>query len=305
MKSNKIINFTNKKLKKIVNVYQLHYKNNKSSPGFGDFLRGCFSFMQLAKLLKIDFDMDMSNHPLSLYLENVNHNKHLNYNTIEFYEDMNKNKNGDVNYENIKYNINYDFLNKTISLLNSQNCNTYYFFSNAFPYFNYHNPEGINFVKNKLTPNKIMVDYIDESLINLNLKKKDYQVIHIRTGDNYLVENKKIMIDNLVIVRESVIKYISSNHNYLVISDNHIIKEYLTDIPNVYFIRHRITHLGGEKKLSNKIYLDEIKNTMLEFYLMSYSTKIISISVYGHISGFSKYCSVVYNIPLIQEKISI
>jgi hypothetical protein len=40
-----------------------------------------------------------------------------------------------------------------------------------------------------------------------------------------------------------------------------------------------------------------VMNTLLDFYLMSYSNTIISLSVYGHVSGFSKYCSVIYGIP--------
>ena len=38
----KIIN-----VKKIVNVYQLQYKNCNSIYGFGDFLRGCFCLIQI------------------------------------------------------------------------------------------------------------------------------------------------------------------------------------------------------------------------------------------------------------------
>ena len=65
-----LIHFKNKKLKKLVHVYQLNYINGKS-PGLGDFLRGSFSFMQLSKLYNLDFDIDFSNHPMSKYLENT------------------------------------------------------------------------------------------------------------------------------------------------------------------------------------------------------------------------------------------
>ena len=61
--------FTNTKLKKIVNVYQTDYKNMKS-PGLGDFLRGCFCLMQVCRLINVEFDIDISQHPLSKYIEN-------------------------------------------------------------------------------------------------------------------------------------------------------------------------------------------------------------------------------------------
>ena len=54
-----------------------------------------------------------------------------------------------------------------------------------------------------------------------------------------------------------------------------------------------ITHLGEQPKLKD----EEVKNTMLDFYLMSHSNYIYAITVYGHGTGFSKWCSVLYNIP--------
>jgi hypothetical protein len=42
---NNDVNF-NGKFKKVVNAYQLKYKNEISS-GFGDYLRGCFALIQL------------------------------------------------------------------------------------------------------------------------------------------------------------------------------------------------------------------------------------------------------------------
>ena len=84
--------FTNKKLKKIVHVYQLKYTNNKKgSPGLGDFLRGSFCFLQLSKLLNLEFEIDVSNHPISKYIENSLPIKDINYDNVFWYEETNKN----------------------------------------------------------------------------------------------------------------------------------------------------------------------------------------------------------------------
>ena len=40
-----------------------------------------------------------------------------------------------------------------------------------------------------------------------------------------------------------------------------------------------------------------VMNTLLDFYLMSYSNAILALSVYEHISGFSQYCSTINKIP--------
>ena len=62
-----------------------------------------------------------------------------------------------------------------------------------------------------------------------------------------------------------------------------------------YILVRDIEHLGGEGIKSTET--NGVMNTLLDFYLMSYSNTIVSISVYGHVSGFSKYCSVIYGIP--------
>ena len=43
-----------------------------------------------------------------------------------------------------------------------------------------------------------------------------------------------------------------------------------------------------------------VNDTMLDFYIMRNSNKIISISPYTHGSGFSKWCSVIYDVPYIK-----
>ena len=41
--------YTNKKLKKIINIFRLDYINGKS-PGLGDFIRGFSCFLQILKI---------------------------------------------------------------------------------------------------------------------------------------------------------------------------------------------------------------------------------------------------------------
>ena len=47
----------NSSIKKIVNVYQYTYKNYKLPIGFGDFLRGCLSLIQISKIYGIECDI--------------------------------------------------------------------------------------------------------------------------------------------------------------------------------------------------------------------------------------------------------
>ena len=64
---------------------------------------------------------------------------------------------------------------------------------------------------------------------------------------------------------------------------------------NIKTIFNEITHLG-EGVVSS---LSSIENTIIEFYLISLSNNIYSMSIYEHGSGFSKWCAETYNIPYI------
>lgn len=70
-----------KSCKKIVMVYQLKYKNG-GIYGFGDFIRGCFALIHICQQIGLDFDIDLSNHPLSTYVEGHIKNLEINYNNI-------------------------------------------------------------------------------------------------------------------------------------------------------------------------------------------------------------------------------
>jgi hypothetical protein len=80
----------------------------------------------------------------------------------------------------------------------------------------------------------------------------------------------------------------------LIVSDNIDIKQLLIDkFPFAKTIFKEITHFG-EGIVQEE---EKVKNTLLDFYLLSHSTAIYSFSCYGHGSGFSQWCAETYDIP--------
>jgi hypothetical protein len=57
-----------------------------------------------------------------------------------------------------------------------------------------------------------------------------------------------------------------------------------------------ITHLGEDKSNNNNAVLE----TLIDFNIMRFSNFIISFTAYSHGSGFSKYCSTIYDVPFEQ-----
>jgi len=292
----------NNNVKKIVNVYQLEFVNKKS-PGFGDFLRGCFFVRQLSKILNIDFELDISNHPISNYIINNGKNENINYNNINWITGLNRPDPNIVSFStnppNNKY-IDINYVNQIISNMNKTENEVFALFTNSFPIYYNFTDEGKEFMKSKLIPNDIMSKYIDDSLNKLTLTKNSYAVIHIRTGDNSLT-TKSVEISIINKIKYIINKIVNPQKKYLIISDNNCIKLIFNNKSNCYFNITKIEHLGGEHNTNKNI--DGIKNTLLDFYLMSYSNSILSMSIYDHISGFSKYCSEIYKIPFVNIKI--
>ena len=144
-----------------------------------------------------------------------------------------------------------------------------------------------------LEPTPEIKNDIENILSKLSMKKKQYCVIHIRSGDKYLINNSNIDISYYnKIIKE--FKFMNRNHVYLLLSDNNKLKNILMKkFPFLKMIVNEITHFGEGVELQE----NSVKNTLIDFYLMSHAKFIISFSSYEHGSGFSKWCSETYNIP--------
>ena len=149
-----------------------------------------------------------------------------------------------------------------------------------------------NVMRNFLKPTIYLQEKIENAFNNLQLKKYTYEIIHIRFGDDSIFKN----IETFEIKKLNAIKYylnnINKNRQYLILSDNNYLKKKI--IANYPFIKTIFNPVYHTKEHNDN---DSLKNTMIEFFLMSYSTNITSFSIYQHGSGFSKWCAETYNIP--------
>jgi hypothetical protein len=293
--------FQNKKIKKIVNVYQKQNYKNGPPQGFGDYLRGCFCLLQISNLLGIEFDMDINNHPISKYIGNDLVKYH--FNGLEIHKYTNLNYFAKINKPD-SYNFLFEFINH---LNNNISGETYFLFCNSFPIFMNISPVEREIIQSKIEPKQIMWEHIDKNLNLIGINNEIYQVLHIRCGDNYIIHkhvmdktnkiqegtnvNNKIFIYKLFnLLRQ----HIKKNIKYIVISDNNDIKIKINSkFPNCVYNINNIQHLGASIHLTDSGVMD----TLLDFYIMALSDKIISISSYSWGSGFSKWCSVIYDIP--------
>lgn len=262
-------------MKKIVNTLKQKYKNSIGM-GIGDYIRGSFFLIQLCEKYNFEFGIDFSQHPICKFLENK--------------KDDSKEI---VDYDNVLYFFEYNRENMIMNFINSNhNNNIHYLYTNNHPNINKITDAQKNIIKNSFNPTKELNDSIECTLNEFNLIKNDYIVIHIRVGDRYIVDNKNI--DNQTVSDIiNILNGINAKNNYLLLSDCNQLKEYLKiKYPILNCKINKICHLTHNAD-------DEaIKNTLIDFFLISYSKRIISMSIYNHNSGFSEYCAIMNNIPI-------
>jgi hypothetical protein len=152
------------------------------------------------------------------------------------------------------------------------------------------------FIRSKLVPTPSMGAYILSVMKDLNLKPKEYSVLHVRCLDaesSFSFDTVKPLtaayfktLDGLV---EGAVDY---TKKYLVLSSSNEVKEHYKAKNGFVSRQGQICHLG----LDDKQDTDATRDTMLDFYLMTMANDIIGITPYG-ICGFSQECAKLYNIP--------
>ena len=275
-------------IKQIINVYQPIYKNNKNASGFGDFIRGNYFLMQFCDTFNLKFNV-LVNHPIHYFLKNngripLQNNEIPNYENIEFYQQVKIEGFLDEN------NFNH-FLNTSENTNDGRNVfiNTYLYPSQDV------SQKHKQIMRSILEPIPELITQVNNVLTNLKLERHTFNVIHIRSGDKYLIENSVIdptFIKKLV----NVLYFLNNNESYLLLTDSYKLKYVLMKLfPRLKMFFNEITHFGEGVELSN----EKVKNTLVDFYVMASSKKIYSFSVYEHGTGFSRWCAETYNIPYI------
>lgn len=286
--------WSNTSLKKIVNVYQLSYKDCLA-PGFGDYIRGCFSmnhFINTVNLYcrtNIKFDMDIRNHPMSNYIVTDPPDSTIKYNEVCDFKLVIQKVIQNSYDEKFRF-----VLNEIITAFNKIKEAEFYTFCCKFEIYDEIKEFDKEFMRSKLKPNEIMSTYIQDALTKLNLRRKEYSVLHIRCGDKLAFPPKELTPDFLTMLDNTVENNIDPNKTYLVLSDHNGIKAHYTcqDKPKFLTRQSEICHLGAD----NGQQIEQTKDTLLDFFLLSEASDIIGITPYG-ICGFSQECAKLYNIP--------
>jgi hypothetical protein len=219
------------------------------------------------------------NHPINKVLKNFININEINTN-IKYFEGDNFRKEPEMD---MKFN-NYlsDIKNNVKSV-----------YTILFPIYTEISVKHKNKMKYILEPSDEFTELISETMCTLNIVKGEYTLIHIRSGDAYLIDAKNLDELYFIKIRCKLEILCRSHKKYILISDNLVLKQRLTQcIPTLKCIYEPITHLGEGLELND----EHIKNTMIDFYLIAYASSVFAFSCYEHGSGFSRWISETYGV---------
>jgi len=302
-----------KGVKIIYNVYQSKYsKGVINGTGFGDFIRGCYFLLEFCEKYKFEprivFNNCISNFLLPLkYDFNLEKIQPLLENIDMFHSN---------NFSEYNITEDYTILPPKLDFINIMSDFVEYIMNE--PAYNGHTfiyciPYPIEDITEKskaymrsiLEPNDKIKYNVHKLLHDTGLNFKSYSVFHIRSGDDYLNKDNKIFYQKYLEQLKREINhylYASADVKYLLIADNNEIKILLKkEFPQLKILLKEITHFGEGVGLEE----EKVKNTLIDFYLLSFANKIVSFSVYKHGSGFSFWCAKTFNVPFISKYISI
>lgn len=251
-------------------------------------------------------------------------------NSQNFYCDYNEYSNHSDNNDNNDMEDIYYTSKSIIKKYVYNPINTKYVYIGTFP-FNTITDEQKERMKKEIEPTDEINKKVHIILKNIGFFGQEFFVLHIRCGDDYLLDGVSYFSQDFLIkvyneIRQWIgfllqkrlnINIINTNtkmyggsvsqlketieKKVIITADNNDIKRYIIkEFPYFKTFFLDITHFGEGQILEEQ----KVQNTIIEFYIMSKSKCIFSLSTYQHGSGFSKWCADTYSIPYVCKYIS-
>ena len=327
-----------KPITQVINVYQEKYASGKYCTGIGDFIRGSLCLLQYATLQKIDFDMYYASHPISKFLcsENADTNSHALNPHIHPYRVFHYNSDDQQHTQSlqkIQKNFNEVILKNQNSIIDSgqggkkkeKEERTFAIYTIAFPAKPI-SDEHKRRIRDALCPTPQLQMNIDKCMKEMCIVPKQYNVIHIRSGDRYLIHNNKLPFPQALVecklaflklfnptelTKGKYSQEVGENLPFVLISDNVELKKQLKRaIPNLIVNYNDIIHVG-ENSLNTEDDDDDtngekmVENTLIDFFIIAGANSVYAFSTMDHGTGFSEQCCQIHNVPYSSHRITI
>jgi len=262
-----------------------HANGSIKTYGLGDLLRGTIYLHQQSLHFGFNFIVDIRMHPISKCLIVRNHD-YMNY------VNQNLNKLKIVNcHESDKFNLIYNAYNASVRNVDEQPlliC-TNMFCNDQLTL------ECKQFMKTLLSPNENFTNYINQQN-SLHGISAPYSILHIRLSDDEFSKDK---MNTYSIANATRIVKEYSGPSDILVTNSFRLKEHMKSIQHgITMFNTRPMHLGELSTIFSENVSDSFKETLYEFFSLSNASNIKTYSVYEWVSGFVKFVSIIYDVPL-------
>ena len=271
--------------KTLIQVYQTSYKDGPAK-GLGDFLRGYGCLIQLGEKLGFRVEVDLRNHPIAQYLATPSSvDVPVDYAAATVCPHINYVAEPDWTIHREE-----GFVDKFVSWLSSveEQHSVIPVFLTAYPIAQY-TDEIRERVLRCIHPS----DSVLERFISI-APPRPYSTLHVRTGDSVIVSGEGVPP-----AVSSAVKTVAETLSLgdLFIADTRCFDKIMAKEFGFHTTASKPIHLGDSP-------IEDIQlsclGTLYDWWLLSRSSSIVSLSVYFWGSGFSTQASVLNNIPLQQ-----
>jgi hypothetical protein len=273
-------------MKTVIQVWTNKCINKKFDPddwstywGIGDLIRGAIKLYQLSSIMKFNLIVDLNLHPVSNFLIKSNH-PYTSYVTEK--------------KDTIEFLYTHDLTSGLRERLRSDNDIILLATNDEVATTCPITDDCKQFIKSILTPTPEFKQYLDTIIFNLPFK--EYNILHLRLGDNELVKNKKAMKEYKSFIEKFIENKMLNPSKDIIITDSQSLKTYLQTETQIYTPKTQLCHIGLAQNL------DTVRDTLVDFFIMTKSKQITSFSIYTWVSNFVLWTSKIYDIPLISVK---
>ena len=244
-----------------------HLKEKNFYFGLGDLIRSTIKLYELSKIMQFRFFVDIQLHPISHFLK-IEEHEYSSY------------------VEEHKQNVDYVCYGAVEDYINEHTDNDIMLILTNDFYDGEIRSDCKSFIKNIFTPNTKFQNFIQNK--KNKIPYNNYNILHYRIGDNDFLN-----ISNAE-KYDSYLTHLLKNkeENDILVTDTKGLKQFLYLNSDIFIFDTKICHLGLSKDL------DAVRDTLFEFLLISDCSKIKTYCKIHEISGFVKWISKIYEIPI-------
>jgi hypothetical protein len=269
-------------MKIVRHTYRTRCTTVRQPPGFGDYLRGSIGLAILAQEQGFSLKIDLSHHPVGAFVRD-------NHPPIAPPAEGVGEEAGEI----------AEFFNERADLLptflaNMGEDESVSLTTNCVPDVDKVTDAVRELVRSQLTWESSIEAAAED--IRRQISEEAFAILHIRVADEHF-QARSVGMGSLC---GHIEKHVLPNWRgrLLVLSNNQAVKRTLSERYSLPVVPTGTVHLGECNGVES-----DVRDTLIDFAIMSRASTIFSHSAYSWNSGFSRWCACLYDVPFVAIRI--